>query len=68
MRVSVTVFSELFGGGKGELTLSDPSNVLESGIEIIAQLPGKGSQNIESVFRAVKSRLLLLHFCLQYFE
>ncbi len=40
------VFSELFGGGKGELTLSDPSNVLESGIEIIAQLPGKGSQNI----------------------
>mgnify|MGYP000348559145 CR=1 FL=1 len=28
------------------MTLSDPSNVLESGIEIIAQLPGKGSQNI----------------------
>ena len=34
------VFSELFGGGKGELTLSDPSNVLESGIEIIATASG----------------------------
>lgn len=41
-----TVFEELFGGGKGELWLSDPDNVLESGIEIKAQLPGKGLQNI----------------------
>lgn len=40
------VFKELFGGGKGELSLSDPKNVLESGIEIVAQLPGKGAQNI----------------------
>lgn len=41
-----TVFTELFGGGKGRLYLSDPDNVLESGIEIEVQLPGKGLQNI----------------------
>jgi len=40
------VFKELFGGGKGKLYLSDPDNVLESGIEIEVQLPGKGLQNI----------------------
>ena len=35
------VFSELFGGGSAELSLSDPDNVLESGIEIKAAPPGK---------------------------
>lgn len=40
------VFAELFGGGKGRLYLSDPDNILESGIEIEVQLPGKGLQNI----------------------
>lgn len=40
------VFTELFGGGKGRLYLSDPDNILESGIEIEVQLPGKGLQNI----------------------
>lgn len=40
------VFKELFGGGKGKLYLHDPDNVLESGIEIDVQLPGKGLQNI----------------------
>ncbi len=40
------VFSELFGGGNGRLYLSDPDNVLESGIEIEVQLPGKGLQNL----------------------
>ncbi len=34
-------FSELFGGGSAEITLSDPDNVLESGIEIKAAPPGK---------------------------
>lgn len=34
-------FSELFGGGSAELILTDPSNVLESGIEIKAAPPGK---------------------------
>lgn len=40
------VFAELFGGGSGRLYLSDPDNVLESGIEIEAQLPGKALQNM----------------------
>ncbi len=34
-------FSELFGGGSAELSLTDPENVLESGIEIKAAPPGK---------------------------
>ena len=40
------VFRELFGGGHARLYLSEPDNVLESGIEIEVQLPGKGRQNI----------------------
>lgn len=40
------VFVELFGGGRGKLLLTDPDNLLESGIEIEVQLPGKGLQNI----------------------
>lgn len=40
------VFRELFGGGSGKLYLSDPDNVMESGIEIVAQLPGKSTQNL----------------------
>ena len=34
-------FRRLFGGGRGELRLVDPSHILESGIEIYAQPPGK---------------------------
>lgn len=40
------VFNELFGGGRSRLYLSDPDDVMESGIEIEVQLPGKGLQNI----------------------
>jgi chromosome segregation protein len=40
------VFRELFGGGHGEMRLIDESDILESGIEIIAQPPGKRLQNI----------------------
>ncbi len=35
------MFRRLFGGGRAELTLVDPDNVLESGIDILAQPPGK---------------------------
>lgn len=35
------VFRELFGGGEAELTLTDPENVLTSGIEIRVAPPGK---------------------------
>lgn len=35
------VFPKMFGGGYAELVLSEPDNLLETGIEIIAQPPGK---------------------------
>ncbi len=40
------VFSELFGGGRAELKLTDPANVLESGIEINVAPPGKVIKNM----------------------
>ena len=40
------VFTELFGGGKAELILTDESNILECGIEIAVQPPGKKLQNM----------------------
>src|SRR5262245_11076926 len=40
------MFIELFGGGHGEMRLIDETDVLESGIEIIAQPPGKRLQNV----------------------
>lgn len=40
------VFKELFGGGKGTLELMDDEDVLEAGIQIIAQPPGKKLQNM----------------------
>ena len=40
------VFTELFGGGKAELILSDKENILECGIEIAVQPPGKKLQNM----------------------
>lgn len=40
------VFAELFGGGKAELTLEDEDNILECGIEITVQPPGKKLQNM----------------------
>lgn len=39
-------FQQLFGGGTAELRLEDETKPLESGIEIIAQPPGKKLQNI----------------------
>ena len=40
------VFTQLFGGGETELLLTDPSDVLDSGIDIIARPPGKRPQSI----------------------
>jgi chromosome segregation protein len=40
------VFKELFSGGRANLMLADQENVLESGIEIEVQPPGKKLQNM----------------------
>lgn len=40
------MFRRLFGGGRAELRLIDPQNVLESGVDIFAQPPGKKLENI----------------------
>ena len=42
-------FSELFGGGTAKLVLSDPENVLESGIDIVAKLPGKNVPSLDGL-------------------
>ncbi len=42
-------FTDLFGGGKASLELEDPSDVLNCGIEIKAQPPGKTVQNMSAL-------------------
>ena len=43
----IVVFSKLFGGGRADLILVDTSNILETGIDIVAQPPGKKLQNLQ---------------------
>jgi len=40
------MFSTLFGGGTGEMRLTDETNLADSGIDIVAQPPGKRLQNV----------------------
>ncbi len=40
------MFKRLFGGGRAELSLSEPDDVLTSGIEILAQPPGKSMSTL----------------------
>ncbi|MBQ2751763.1 MAG: chromosome segregation protein SMC [Oscillospiraceae bacterium] len=44
-----TTFKELFGGGSASLSLTDPDNVLESGIEITVHPPGKLIKNLAAL-------------------
>ncbi|MCR4797961.1 MAG: chromosome segregation protein SMC [Lachnospiraceae bacterium] len=48
-------FKELFGGGKGTLELVEEQDVLETGIRIIAQPPGKKLQNMMQLSGGEKS-------------
>ncbi len=49
------VFKELFGGGKGSLELSEDEDILEAGVSIIAQPPGKKLQNMMQLSGGEKS-------------
>ena len=70
-----SVYRELFKGGKAELSLTDPDNILETGIEIKAEPPGKKLQSIsllsggEKTFTAISLLFAILNirpvpFCL----
>ena len=54
-----TTFVELFGGGDAELLLSEPLDVLNSGIEIKVQPPGKKISSIEQLSGGEKSLVAL---------
>ncbi|NLF30884.1 MAG: hypothetical protein GX591_08365, partial [Planctomycetes bacterium] len=41
-----SIFRKLFGGGRADIILTDPDDVLESGIDIIARPPGKELRSI----------------------
>ncbi len=43
----VVVFAKLFGGGRADLILVEPDRVLDTGIDIVAQPPGKKLQNLQ---------------------
>ncbi|RIX51856.1 chromosome segregation protein SMC [Paenibacillus nanensis] len=43
----VVVFAKLFGGGRADLIMVEPDRVLDTGIDIVAQPPGKKLQNLQ---------------------
>jgi len=49
------IFRRLFGGGRAEISLIEPKNVLESGISIQAQPPGKNLESIDLLSGGEKS-------------
>ena len=57
------LFRELFGGGEAELQLSEPDLPLETGIEIMAQPPGKTLQNINLLSGGEKALTALALLC-----
>jgi chromosome segregation protein len=50
-----TMFRVLFGGGQGEMRLTDEENLAESGIDIMASPPGKKLQNVALLSGGEKS-------------
>lgn len=62
------VFREAFGGGQASLALEDPKNLLECGIEITAQPPGKSAKALmllsggEKALTAISLLFAIFHF------
>ncbi len=52
-------FRDLFGGGSAMLKLSDPDNILESGIDIEANLPGKNVPSLDGLSGGEKALVAL---------
>ena len=52
-------FTELFGGGQASLSLSDPDNILESGIDINVKLPGKNVPSLDGLSGGEKALIAL---------
>ena len=52
-------FTELFGGGSAKLVLTDPDNILESGIDINAKLPGKNVPSLDGCSGGEKALIAL---------
>ncbi len=49
------IFQKLFGGGRADLMLEDPSNPLESGVDVVARPPGKELKNLSLMSGGEKS-------------
>ncbi len=52
-------FTELFGGGTASLSLTDPENILESGIDINVKLPGKNVPSLDGLSGGEKALIAL---------
>ncbi len=53
------IFAQLFGGGRGELVLTDPDDVLSSGIDIRVQPPGKIIKTLSSLSGGEKALIAI---------
>ncbi len=60
-------FTELFGGGSASLVLTNPDNILESGIDIIAKLPGKNVPSLDGLSGGEKALVALsIYFAIMF--
>ena len=62
-----TIFRKLFNGGKADIFLTDPQDVLESGIEIVARPPGKELRSI-SLLSGGEKTLAALAMIFSFFK
>lgn len=53
------IFTDLFGGGSASLVLTDSDNVLQSGIDIVANLPGKKVPSLEGLSGGEKALIAI---------
>lgn len=61
------IFTEMFGGGHAELKLSDPNDPLQSGIDIIARLPGKNVPSLEGLSGGEKALIAIsIYFAIMH--